>query len=105
MVRVTDMDYDIQGRVVKITRPEGCHCNYGYDDATSWHTKTWTANSEWSYEYDNVGRLDVVTDVGSNLSTDYAYDTIGNVSTITVTQGATTQSVRRRILMIRNAIG
>ena len=64
--------------------------NYGYDDATSWHTKTWTTNSEWSYEYDNIGRLDVVTDFGSNLSTDYNYDTTGNVSTITVTQDTTT---------------
>ena len=89
IVRVTDMDYDIEGRVVKITRPEGWIA-YGYDDATSWHTKTWTANSEWSYEYDVVGRLDVVTDVGSNLSTDYDYDTIGNVSTITVSQGVIT---------------
>ena len=89
IVRITDMDYDIEGRVVKITRPEGI-INYGYDDATSWHTKTWTSNSEWSYEYDNVGRLDVVTDVGSNLSTDYNYDTIGKVSTITVSQGVTT---------------
>ena len=32
----------------------------------------------------------MVTDVGSNLSTDYDYDTIGNVSTITVSQGVIT---------------
>ena len=50
-VRITDTDYDIEGRIVKITRPEGWIA-YGYDDATSRHTKTWTANSEWSYEDD-----------------------------------------------------
>ena len=54
--RLTDTDYDAEGRVVRLARPESV-IHYGYDDATGRHTKTWTKASEWDYGYDRLGRL------------------------------------------------
>jgi RHS repeat-associated protein/fimbrial isopeptide formation D2 family protein/uncharacterized repeat protein (TIGR01451 family) len=89
VTRVTDTDYDVEGRIVKITRPEGL-IEYGYDQATSRHTKTWTAKSEWTYAHDVLGRLVSVADVPGGTSTFTTYNLIGNVETVTTKQGSTT---------------
>jgi RHS repeat-associated protein len=86
-VRVTDTDYDAEGRTVRIASPEG-EIFYAYDAVTGRHTKTWTTESEWQYEYDVLGRLDKLVDVSAGLTTGITFDAVGNVSTVTVTDGS-----------------
>jgi YD repeat-containing protein len=83
----------VEGRVVNITRSEGMvsHAmNYGYDDATGRHTKTWTSNSEWRYGHDVLGRLESVDDVTAGLKTSYAFSVVGNVTQVVTKQGTAT---------------
>ena len=93
--RVTGTDYDAEGRVVKIARPEGV-IEYGYDDATGRHVKTWTTASAWEYGYDRLGRLasiaesvraGVVLGAADRLTTAYGYDLVGMAKSVTVSRG------------------
>ena len=45
---VTDTLYDGEGRVIKVTSPQGT-LNYKYDPATGEHIETWTSNSDIKY--------------------------------------------------------
>ncbi len=82
--------YDpIGGQVTSVESPEGT-INYEYDDATGLHTRTYTDNSDTTYDYDLQGRLWHVTVTklnGTTLSpsqvTTYGYDPAGNLTTVT----------------------
>jgi YD repeat-containing protein len=94
-VRVTDTDFCGCGQISKVTTPEGWIA-YKYDQPTGRRIKMWTANTEVQYGYDILGRLTTVSEtkrdgevLSDPLATSYAYDEVGNVSKITVTEGTT----------------
>lgn len=93
-----DFSYDLVGRRVSMTRPDGSSTNYDYDaagqltrlthsgafsadyhysyDALGRITQWLGGDSGWSYQYDGAGRL-LQAAVGADLYT-YAYDEVGN---------------------------
>jgi len=92
----TDTLYDAEGRVIKVTSPQGT-INYKYDPATGEHIETWTANSDIKYGYDEEGRLTTVSIVEQNgiaLSppevTTYSYDLENNRVSTQLPNGVTT---------------
>jgi RHS repeat-associated protein len=94
-VRVTSTVYDAKGEVTRVNSPEGV-VNYAYDPVTGRQTKMWTDQTEVDYAYDVLGRDSTVSEVeraGTTLAspvvTGYTYDPVGNVSAVTVNQGAT----------------
>jgi RHS repeat-associated protein len=92
LTRVTDTDYDTEGRTTRVTSPEGV-IEYAYDPLTGRQTKVWTDKTEVQYGYDTLGRLRTVTEAKRNGSpasvvTTYAFTAVGNVGTVTVTEGA-----------------
>jgi RHS repeat-associated protein len=94
--RVTSYAFDLDNRVTSITSPEGT-VNYVYDPATGRHTETWTANSDTKYAYDQLGRVQTVTvakqngaTLGTPLVTTYYYTAVGNIDHITYPNGAET---------------
>ena len=68
IIRVTFFAYDFESRLAQINSPEG-YINYEYDAATGRHTRTCTANSEFTYQYDALGRLWKVNVLKRNGST------------------------------------
>jgi YD repeat-containing protein len=81
---ITEYAYDDLGRVATIVSPEGT-IHYEYDDTTGQHTRTYTANSDTFYDYDQLGRLIAVSAVklnGTTLAapeiTTYSYNKIGS---------------------------
>ena len=58
--RLTSFTFDVENRLTSIATPQGT-INYGYNDATAWHTHTFTTNSDIVYGYDLLGRLQTVT--------------------------------------------
>ncbi|MGL4424278.1 MAG: RHS repeat-associated core domain-containing protein, partial [Gemmataceae bacterium] len=94
--RLTDTDTDSEGRTVKVASPEGV-IEYAYDAITGRQTKMWTANTEVRYDHDNLGRLVNVAEwkrggvvLNTPVETKYAYNDIGNVTSVMVTDGANT---------------
>jgi len=94
--RLTFYTYDLDGRLTQVNAPEGV-INYGYDLATGRHISTCTANSELSYGYDALGRLQTVIVLkrnGQMLSpsetTTYHYDAVGNRSELDLPNGVVT---------------
>jgi RHS repeat-associated protein len=73
--------------------PEGT-INYGYDATTGQHTRTWTDNSDITYHYDLLGRLDTVAVTKQNAVrlttpqvTTYTYNEVGALKTETLPNG------------------
>jgi len=56
---VTTYGFDIDGRLTQVASPEGT-VNYEYDPITNRKSKTFTANSETQFTYDELGRLKAV---------------------------------------------
>jgi len=83
--------YDDDGRMLSIDSPEGL-ISYEYDQATGRLERTYTADTDISYGYDELGRLQAVavdelaaTDYSSApLVTTYGYDAVGNLITTTL---------------------
>src|SRR5262249_11315832 len=85
-------------RVTQVAAPEGT-LNYAYDPATGRHTRTWTANSDIGYGYDQLGRLQTVTLTkrdGLTLATPevttYRYNAVGLVDLVTHPTGMKTEN-------------
>jgi RHS repeat-associated protein len=95
-VHLTSFTYDVEGNLSQVNSPEGV-INYSYDLATGRMTSLCTANSEQDYSYDALGRLQTVTVVrrnGATLitpeTTTYAYDPVGNRSSVRLPNGVVT---------------
>jgi YD repeat-containing protein len=58
-VRLTDHDYDFEGRLSKVTRPEGW-VGYGYEESTGRLVELSTSLSQTKYTYDKLGRTKTV---------------------------------------------
>jgi len=65
--------------------------NHAYQPATGRHTRTWTASTDTSYGYDELGRLKTTTvtkrngtTLGTPDVTTYAYDAVGNLDSVTL---------------------
>jgi YD repeat-containing protein len=94
--RLTYFTYDLDNHLTQVNSPEGV-INYGYDLATGRLTSTCTANSELSYGYDALGRLQTVTALKRNAvmlspseTTTYHYDAVGNRSETDLPNGVKT---------------
>ena len=75
----TSYEYDIQGRLTKVTNPNGSTNEYTYDNAGNRLTKTATSGEVsvvTTYTYDNENRL--TQSVAGNTITYYGYDNNGN---------------------------
>jgi RHS repeat-associated protein len=92
--RSTNFVYDVDGRLTQVNAPEGV-INYTYDLATGRLKSTCTGNSAWDNTYDALGRLAAVHVTmrgGSpvNETNSYAYDAVGNRSSVTLASGLVT---------------
>ncbi len=75
----TSYEYDIQGRLTKVTNPDESINEYTYDDAGNRLTKTTTSGETvvvTNYTYDEQNRL--TQSVTGNATTYYGYDNNGN---------------------------
>jgi RHS repeat-associated protein len=91
--RITEFTYDGDGHIQQVNSPEGV-INYGYDLATGRHTSTCTPNTEVSFGYDELGRLQTVSvlktnsvTLGTPLTTIYTYTDLGSRETVTFPNG------------------
>lgn len=92
----TRLSYDMENRVTQVAAPEGT-INYAYDPATGRKTRTWTSNSDTSYAYDALGRIQGVTAAKRNgvvlntpEVTTYTYTPVGNRASVTLPNGIKT---------------
>ncbi len=95
-IRVTRFIYDHDGRLVSIDSPEG-RIFYEYDPVTGRKTRTFTANSDILYDYDQLGRLSAVTVLKQNgvvltepEVTFYSYTDVGSREAIDYANGTRT---------------
>ncbi len=93
---VSDFAYDQDGRLTQISSPEGT-IHYEYDAATGRKTRTFTANSDTQYTYDQLGRLKTVEVLKRNgvvlatpEFTTYAYTAVGSRDSVEMPNGAAT---------------
>ncbi len=76
--RVTDKAYDDVGRVVSVASPEGT-IRYQYDEVTGRLTRTYTG-------YEDTTGVPASGDGVAVTDTSYAYDALGRIDTVTVTE-------------------
>ena len=95
-VRVTDYDYDLDSRLIRVDAPEGI-IEYGYDLATGRHIRTATEFTEILFGYDELSRLKTVSVImldGTVLPTPdvttYQYDAVGNLARTELPNGVVT---------------
>jgi len=85
--------YDERGRLTTETKANGDVINYQYDDAgnrTRVETVTSAGTKTVDYTYDAMNRVETVTEVidgGDDLITQYGYDEVGNLKTVTHPNG------------------
>jgi RHS repeat-associated protein len=94
--RITELAYDLDGRLAQVNSPEGV-INYSYDLATGRHSSTCTTNSQIAFGYDELGRLKTVTvlkrngtTLGAPETTTYTYTKVGTRDTMTLPNGTVT---------------
>ena len=85
----TTYSYNSQNSLIKISTPEG-EIHYEYDAVTGRKTRTYSANTDTAYTYDELGRLKTVTDKDGNTTT-YDYTAVGSRSAVSLPNGVTTQ--------------
>jgi RHS repeat-associated protein len=112
--RTTQYGYDLDNRLTSVTTPEGT-VNYAYDPATGRHTRTYTANSDVSYGYDQLGRVQTVTvtkqnglTLGTALVTTYFYTHVGTIDHVTYPNGTETDygyDLLNRVTSVTNKKG
>ena len=93
---ITDFTYDLDGRLVSIASPEGT-LFYEYEPETGRKERTFTANSDILYDYDELGRLKTVTVLKQNGTvlttpevTTYDYTEVGSREAIHYANGTRT---------------
>jgi RHS repeat-associated protein len=84
--------YDLLSRRTSLTRPNGVNTSYNYDSVSRLlsviHQLGSTTIDGASYTYDSAGNRNSKTDLRTNLTSNYGYDTIYQL--LQVTQGAST---------------
>ena len=89
-------DYDVNDRLVRLENPDGSAINYTYDAIGNRRSETVEvavgAPRTTNYTYDTLNRLETVTDP-DGLITTYSYDDIGNLETISYPNGVTSSYV------------
>ena len=92
----TSYVYDIEGRLLSMTSPEGT-ISYAFDERTGRKLKTYTANSDQRYSYDELGRLKTVSafkqqgqSLSSPLTYTYSYNKVGARDSMTHSNGVKT---------------
>ena len=84
--RVTDFDYDLQGRMITITSALGTAdqtiVRFEYDTAGNRTAVIDENNNRTEFEYDDNGRLELIRDALLNETT-FTYDLAGNLLTTT----------------------
>jgi YD repeat-containing protein len=95
-VRVTEFTYDVDGRVTQVCSPEGT-INYEYDAATGRKTRTYTADNDTRFTYDQLGRLKTVAVHKKNGQavapaevTTYNYTDVGSRESVEMANGTRT---------------
>src|SRR5262249_37315335 len=106
--------FDLDNRVASITSPEGA-INYEYDPSTGSHTRTYTANSDIRYGYDEFGRLQTAAVVEEDgvalvtpLVTTYFYKSVGTIDHFTYPNGTETNygyDLLNRLTTVNNKQG
>jgi len=105
---ITIYEYDNRGRRTKRTLPEGQIETYSYDAVGNMTNKVDFNGNTITYEYDVMDRLLVKAGEVSTLVTiSYTYDDLGNVISMTDSQGITTYlyDERGRLLLKATPIG
>jgi RHS repeat-associated protein len=87
---VTGYEYDVLGRVTKVTNPNGHATTTGYDAAGNPVSKANALLQASSYEYDKDGRVTRVTDPDGHV-TDTSYDAMGRVTAVSTAAGTQQQ--------------
>ncbi len=76
------MEYDMAGRLLKVTDHNQRVTGYGYDAAGNRTSVTYPDGSVVDYTFDRNNRMTKVTD-GNGGSTQYGYDAMGNILSLT----------------------
>ncbi|AUG57149.1 tRNA3(Ser)-specific nuclease WapA precursor [Acetivibrio saccincola] len=81
----TKFEYDVMGRLIKETGPDGISIEYTYDAAGN-KTGVKVPSGTTTYTYDKLNRLSTVTDPDGGVTT-YIYDEVGNRTGVTYPNG------------------
>ena len=94
--RITQYGHDLDNRITSLTTPEGT-INYVFDQATGFHTRTYSANSDITYTQDALERVKSLTVTKQNgvtlvtpLVTTYFYTPVDRVDHIVYPNGTET---------------
>ncbi len=74
------MSYDGADRLTRITYPDGRFLQYGYNTGGQRTQMVDNTGFTTNYSYDAVGRLFTVTDASGQLITHYSYNTLGQLA-------------------------
>jgi RHS repeat-associated protein len=86
--RVTSYDYDSANRLIKVTDPAAQATQYEYNALTEMTAVVDALSQRYEFAYDAVGHVTQVTRGGGSMS--YAYDAVGNRTSRTDYNNATT---------------
>jgi RHS repeat-associated protein len=86
---VTDIDYDLDNRVKKVTFPDSNYIEYTYDSAGRRTGFKDARGKTTTFGYDDNYRLETITDPLSHVTT-YGYDLMSNLTTVTDANSKTT---------------
>ncbi len=90
-VQITSMTYQpLTDRLTRIDYPDGKWFAFEYDSAGRRTRRTDQDGHVENYEYDGIGRLNIMTDGASNLIVNYDYDAAGRLFQKTLGNGVYT---------------
>lgn len=81
----TSIEYDVSGRIIKVTRPDGAYASYSYslDPTNGISSVTYQdeGGNQYIYKYDPFGRLQEVYDLTAGRALqNRTYDSMGNLA-------------------------
>ncbi|MEM9991630.1 MAG: RHS repeat-associated core domain-containing protein, partial [Bacteroidota bacterium] len=87
--QTSDIDYDNNGNVVKISLPEGVEHEFTYNSLNDITSYTDPRNNTTTFDYDSNDNLDKVTD-NMNFVTDYTFNSSGLLTQVSNPENITT---------------